>query len=232
MAIRRYISQSIFHIVMDRPPHNALDTEMYESLTAAFAEASADQVIVLSSAARHFSAGQDLNELQRERTYAEQVQDLHTGAGAIFAALRCQAPIVAAVHGAAIGAGALLACAADVLILSEDAWLKLPELQVGVPIGAPVAARVLGGPLSRRMLLTAEPVQAMTLGAMGAATVVKRNDLEQTAVEVASKILAMQPNLLSFARKMWGMNERESAAELYQAEIDEFLKLGLNHSPE
>lgn len=216
---------SILRIVMDRPPVNALNDAMYRELDAAFSVAAAGEVVLLTSNARHFCAGQDLEEHRTQKTRTQQASQLQAGAAAILAALRCRAPIVAAVHGSAIGAGALLACAADVLIMAEDACLSLPELQVGLSIGGAVAARTLGGPLSRRMLLTGERADAAHLAAIGAAKVVSGEDLVPTALDAAMRIAALDPQILAHARREWGGGERESAALAYQAEVEGFLAL-------
>lgn len=216
----------VLELVVDRPPINALDGEHYDALAAAFEGAGPDVVVLLRSAARHFCTGQDLGEHEAAKDAEQAAADLRRGAAAIIAALRCEAPIVAAVHGAAIGAGALLACSADVLLTSDDAWFSLPELQVGVTIGGAVAARTLGGALTRRMLLTGERVPAAQIAALGAARTVARDDLESSAHEAAVAVAALDPALAALARSSWGAGEREAAARAYEAEIDAFLTRG------
>ncbi len=78
--------------------------------------------MLLTSAIKHFCSGQDLDEHGAAMTPAQAALNLRRGAAAIIAILRCKAPIVVSVRGAAIGAGALLACSADVFIASEDCW--------------------------------------------------------------------------------------------------------------
>ena len=223
MSLRIVRDGRIVELVLDRPPINALDGEHYDALASAFGEARADDVVVLRSDARHFCTGQDLREHEVAKDAEQAAADLRRGAAAVIAALRCEAPIVAAVHGAAIGAGALLACSADVLLTSDDAWFSLPELQVGVTIGGAVAARTLGGALTRRMLLTGERVSAAQVVAIGASRLVGRDDLESSAREEASAIARLDPALVSLARRTWGSGEREAAAQAYEAEIEAFL---------
>lgn len=223
MSLRIVRDGRIVELVLDRPPINALDGEHYDALAAAFDGAGADDVVLLRSTARHFCTGQDLREHEAVKESEEAAADLRRGAAAIIAALRCEAPIVAAVHGAAIGAGALLACSADVLLTSDDAWFSLPELQVGVTIGGAVAARTFGGALTRRMLLTGERVSADQVAATGASRLVTRDGLEASAREDAEAIARLDPALVSTARRGWGSGEREAAACAYEAEIETFL---------
>lgn len=215
----------IVEIILDRPPINALDGELYDALATQLGAVGADDVVLLRSATRHFCTGQDLREHEAPKDAQEAAADLRRGAAAIIAALRCEAPIVAAVHGAAIGAGALLACSADVLLTSDDAWFSLPELQVGVTIGGAVAARTFGGALTRRMLLTGERVPAEQIAAAGGSRLVAREALEEAAREAAEAVARLDPTLLSLARRTWGSGEREAAAQAYEAEFEAFLAL-------
>jgi enoyl-CoA hydratase len=111
-----------------------------------------------------------------------------------------------------------------VLIAAEDAWLSLPELKVGVTVGGAVAERSLGGPLSRRMLLTGERITAAQLSGVGAARVVTRDELEDTALVAAQAIVALNSALVDLARSTWGAGEREAVARSYENEIEGFLK--------
>lgn len=223
MGLRMTREGRLIDVVIDRPPVNALNGELYDALAAAFSGAKAGDVLLVRSATRHFCTGQDLAEHQADKDPAQAAADLRRGAAAIIAALRCEAIVVAAVHGAAIGAGALMACSADVLLVSDDAWLSLPELQVGVSIGGAVAARTLGGPLTRRMLLTGERIVASQLCSMGSARLVPRDVLEDEARRVTEMILGLDPEVLSLARSSWGGGEREAAAAAYEGEIEAFL---------
>lgn len=213
----------LLNVSIDRPPVNALNGPLYDALTDVFNSASDEEVVLLRSATQHFCSGQDLDEHRSVTTDAQAALNLRRGAAAILAALRCKAPIVVAVRGAALGAGALLACSADVFIASDDAWLGLPELQVGVTIGGAVAQRSLGGPLSRRMLLTGERITASQLSGVGAARVVKPDDLEDAALAAAQSIAALNPSLVALARATWGAGEREAVAQAYENEIEQFL---------
>lgn len=220
-----HISQEgrIVEFLLDRQPINALNGRMYDALASAFAAVSPNEIVLVRSAARHFCTGQDLSEHNAPKDAQAAAADLRRGAAAVLAALRCEAPIVAAVHGAAIGAGALLACSADVLLVADDAWFSLPELQVGVTIGAAVASRTLGGAMARRMLLTGERIQATQVAAVGAAKLVAREVLEESALSAARAMADLDPALVGMARNAWGAGEREAAAVAYEAEIEAFL---------
>src|SRR4051794_11925273 len=102
MGLRIAREGSLIEVVMDRPPVNALNGELYDALAAAFDGARAGEVLLLRSATKHFCTGQDLAEHQADKDASQAAADLRRGAAAVIAALRCEATVVAAVHGGAI----------------------------------------------------------------------------------------------------------------------------------
>ena len=201
-----------------RPPVNALDGSGYDALRVTFEQARADEVILLSGEGLYFSAGQDLAEFNPVLASTELRTIIERGAAAVASAMRCRAPIVVAVHGAAIGGGCLLACAADIAVLADDAWLQLPELRVGMTMGYSVASRLLTPALARRMLLTGERVMVSDLGAGSGARVVAAQDAGPIARATAEELLALPADLVALARSTWGADERERVARAYEVE--------------
>jgi 2-(1,2-epoxy-1,2-dihydrophenyl)acetyl-CoA isomerase len=101
---------------------NALDDALLDALLSAWAEAAAPDVraVVLAGAGRAFCAGADLRQPARPPAEIVANQRRRYSAQAL-AMVGLAKPIVAAVHGAAVGAGLALACAADVRIASDRA---------------------------------------------------------------------------------------------------------------
>src|SRR5246127_1093764 len=118
---------------------NALDVELLEELTAAIRElqGSGAGALVVTGAGRAFSAGVDLNRvLQGGPDYVDRlIPAISEMAIAIFG---YPAPTVAAINGAAIAGGCVLACACDRRLISPEAQIGASEVRVGVPF--PVAA--------------------------------------------------------------------------------------------
>lgn len=125
-------------VTLNRPEkRNALDARTVVELTDAVthADASTDvRVVLMRGAGPDFCGGADLSELGRVVAGADPIENLSDASalGELFVRMRrARLPIVAAVHGHAIGGGAGLATAADLIIASEDAVLGYPEVRLG-----------------------------------------------------------------------------------------------------
>lgn len=211
---------AVVTVRLDGRRGNAMTRERYAGIRAAAEAVTADQVLVLRGDGDHFCTGQDLREWEAAVAEGRVVAELRHGASAVLAALRCRGPVVVAAQGASIGAGALLVACADVAVLAEDAWLRLPELELGLPLGAAVAERLLPPPLVRRMMLTGERVDAPTLAALGAARVVPRAELDAAVQQVVDALCRVKPGPRAAARRLWGDDERERAATAYEREVE------------
>ena len=129
------IGNSVANITLNRPEkRNALSPELIAELTAAFLEAVPDKsinVIVIRGEGRDFCAGLDI----KSATDSDQVLDHLASARALadlfLSMRRCSKPIIAAVHGRAIGGGAGLATAADLVVATESSIFRYPEVNLG-----------------------------------------------------------------------------------------------------
>jgi enoyl-CoA hydratase/carnithine racemase len=117
---------------------------------------------------------------------------------------RFEKPMIAAVHGFALGAGCELSLLCDLRIASEDARFGLPETHLGyLPTagGSQTLPRTAGLTRALDMILTAEPVDARTALSYGIVTaVVPRSDLEASAEAYAQRLIA-QPEAALRATK-------------------------------
>lgn len=213
-------ADGVVTVHLDGSRGNALNHERYASIRAAAEAVTADEVLVLRAAGPHFCTGQDLREYEAAVAQGRVIEELQHGASAVSAVLRCRGPVIVAAQGASIGAGALLVGSADIAVLAEDAWLRLPELELGLPLGAAVAERLLPRPLVRRMMLTGERVDARTLATLGAAQVVPRAELDAAVTQVVDTLRQLDPGPRAVARRLWGDDERERAARAYEREVE------------
>lgn len=207
-------------LVLDGHRRNALDDRRYTAIAETADSVEPGQVLVLRAEGPHFCAGQDLDQ---HRTAAEQgraEEALRHGAGAILSVVRCRGLVVVAAQGAAVGAGALLVAAGDVVVLADDAELILPELRLGMPLGASVAELLLPTPLVRRMMISGERVSAAQVAGIGAARMVERDALAATTDDMVSDVANLSQPALAEARRMWVADERERAARAYECEVD------------
>lgn len=142
---------------LNRPDRrNALSGELVEELTAAFAslaEASEARVAVLAGAGDVFCAGADLSSASS----GDGMIDSHRRRGAFADLLRtiraARVPVIAAVHGDALGGGCGLAAACDLVVADERARLGLPEIKLGLYPWVVLA--VLQRDVPRKVLLEA-----------------------------------------------------------------------------
>src|ERR1700734_4066870 len=135
-AVRYAVAERVAHIILDRPPVNALSLDMIRAVIAALRRAAADdeaRAVVLSSAvARHFCAGLDLAVLLGKSR--EEVREFLQ---ALYIDLReCQfnlgKPSIAAVGGSARGGGMTMAISCDVILAGLHATFGYPEINIGV----------------------------------------------------------------------------------------------------
>src|ERR1700685_4829388 len=135
-AVRYAVAERVAHIVLDRPPVNALSLDMIRAVIAASRQAAADdeaRAVVLSSASpRSFCAGLDLAALLgksraqvREFVHALYVE-LHE------AQFNLGKPSIAAVGGSARGGGMTMAISCDVILAEQKATFGYPEINIGV----------------------------------------------------------------------------------------------------
>ena len=113
---------------------NAMDTALCTGLAAKVRELAATDAsaIVLTGQGRIFSAGVDL--LRIVEGGAAYVEGFLPALSDLFnAVFECEKPVVAAINGAAIAGGCVLACAVDQRVLAAGARIGVPELKVGVP---------------------------------------------------------------------------------------------------
>ncbi len=145
---------------------NAFNLAMYEAVTGALTDAAGDpgvQVVVLTGSGPAFSAGQDLKEMAALVT-----GDGPPGAGQGFRGLMdalCtfDKPLMAAVNGVGVGLGFTILAHCDIVVVSEDARLRVPFAELGVP--AEAASSLLfpmrmGGQRAAEVLFTGRWVSA------------------------------------------------------------------------
>ncbi|MFO0924537.1 MAG: enoyl-CoA hydratase/isomerase family protein [Pirellulales bacterium] len=155
-------------IILDRPRQcNAISLEMLRQLRDAFSDLHQEKTVrsvILSASGSVFCAGVDLKEWQETSTtpsaeeqwheYVEELQAL------VDTMLRFPKPIIAAVDGAAIGAGFTLVLACDLVVASQRATFSLPSPKRGLVSGlaVPLLTFRLGGSMASRLLLGLETI--------------------------------------------------------------------------
>ena len=155
---------------------NALSPALYAALTQALAEAEADPTvgaIVLTGEGGHFCAGGDLRQLatRRELPLEERRAKLEGLHDLIRTVRDCRKPVIAAVEGAAAGAGLSLALACDMLVAAKNAVFSVAYVKVGLtPDGGATAflAEFVSRQLLTELCLMGERLSGERLHALGA----------------------------------------------------------------
>ena len=164
-TIRLTISDNVATLTLNRPDRmNALNTQMRAELLHAVKEAGKEaRVLVITGEGRAFCSGQDLGDranaanLDLERTLRDEYEPL------LRAIFDCPIPTISAVNGAAAGAGANLALAADVVIATESAVFLQAFSRIGlIPDagGTYWLPRQMGFAKAMGAALFAEPISA------------------------------------------------------------------------
>lgn len=190
----------LLRVILNRPEkRNALSFSLCAELADALEQAGSDsrvRVILLQAAGKAFCAGMDLAETLTAGD-AEQAA-IHER---IFTAgARLRKPLVAAVHGAALGGGMGLVANAHVVVASEEATFGLTEIRIGLwPFTIYRAVKAAMG--DRRVLelsLTGRIFGAEEAQAWGLVHhVVPAPELERTAARVASGLAELSPEAIS-----------------------------------
>lgn len=216
VALRRHGGRGrVAELVLDRPKAmNAVSTDMARALAAACAALAADRtvsaVVVSSTSERAFCVGADLKErnsftdadLMRQRPYARAA---YTGV------LELPMPVIAAVHGFALGGGFELALSCDVIVADPTAVVGLPEVSVGVIPGGggtQLLPRRVGAARAAQLIFTGRRVPAAEALALGLVDVLAEPGADRTeALALAERIAGNSPVGLRAAKRALRMGQ-------------------------
>jgi enoyl-CoA hydratase/carnithine racemase len=217
----------VLSLRLNRPERrNAMTGVMYSALADAIVEAGDDpsiRAICLSGAGKGFCAGNDLGDFLNN-------PDMTAGSPVLRflrAVSQSQVPLVAAVHGAAIGVGTTVLLHCDLVYAAESARFALPFVNLGlVPEAASslLLPRLMGHVRAAELILLGEPFgaqKALEVGLINA--VVDEETLLEHSLSVAQKLAAKAPNALRRSRDLL---KRATAAEVQTAmtvEVEHFL---------
>ena len=162
--LRRTDDGVVSTVTLARPDsHNALNVGLIEELTNCFEEVSDDdrvRVVVLSGEGRSFCAGADIGYMRDTATssYEENLEDARRLATMFWTVDECPKPLIARVHGAALGGGAGLVATADVVVAEEEAQFAFTEVRLGIAPAtiAPFVVRKIGASHARSLFVTGE----------------------------------------------------------------------------
>ncbi|MFF9037833.1 enoyl-CoA hydratase family protein [Streptomyces sp. NPDC014892] len=204
--LRCEITDGVATVTLARPEKlNALTFGAYADLRDLLAELSRERsvrALVLAGAGRGFCSGGDVDEIIGATLAMDtaQVLDFNRMTGQVVRAVReCPFPVIAAVHGVAAGAGAVLALAADFRVADPTARFSFLFTRVGLSGGDMGAAyllpRVVGLGHATRLLMLGEPVRAAEAERIGLLSQLTDEGSADEAAHTLARRLAEGPAL-------------------------------------
>ncbi len=196
-SLKLDLTDNVLTVTLNNPDmRNAMLPEMDEALTRVFWDADRDpevRVVVLAGAGKSFSAGGDLAGMQAGLDNINNfVVGCKNGKRIMQAMIDCDKPIVARVHGDAVGLGATLALFCDIVVASENARFGDPHVNVGLVAGdggAIIWPSNVGFALAKYFLLTGDLVPAREAQAMGLiAKVTTQDELDGEVARIVGKL--------------------------------------------
>lgn len=198
------IENHIVTLMIKSPPANALSTTLLKDLEQKLNKIEADEsakVVILKGEGRFFSAGADIKEFTALQSASDYELLSKNGQDLFDRMENFHIPIIAAIHGAALGGGLELALACHIRIVSETAKLGLPELNLGIIPGFAGTQRLtqlVGNAKAYELILTGEAISGTEAVALGLANqAVHEEELFSTAQQLANKIAAKSKPTIS-----------------------------------
>jgi enoyl-CoA hydratase/carnithine racemase len=185
---------------------NAINETTLAELRQAFEKLDRDETtraIVLAGRGPVFSAGFDVGWMVG--LGAETIARELAGVEAMYDTIEaCAKPVIAAVHGPAMGGGLLLVLVADFCLASEQASFAAPEVKIGIfpNLGLiPRLERIVGVSAAKRIVLTGDPVDAPVALTMGLVDrVVSGETLHAAAQALAEQLAALPAHAVQLAK--------------------------------
>ncbi len=222
-CIKVEVNDTIAVVTMDRPPVNAQNAQFRDEIMQvfdAFTDRDDVRVAILTGAGKVFCAGADIKE---RIGIAKQPGDYwrhNRGAREYANAIReCKKPVIAAVNGAALGAGFGVMAACDIMLASDNAVFGMPEIDVGLAGGCAFISRLFSKSRGRRIVFTGERFSAAELYRLG---VIEwcgpREQLMEEAMKIARSIAAKSPLAMKLAKQAYNVIENMPERDGYRFE--------------
>jgi 3-hydroxyacyl-CoA dehydrogenase len=183
--VSREIRDRCLIISIDHAPVNALSHAVRDGIVTALMDANADCVdtVILICRGRTFFSGADISEFGKPPK-APSLADV------IVALEKCAKPVIAAIHGQALGGGLETALACDYRVMDASARLGLPEVTLGLIPGAGGTQRVsrlAGTAIALELAVSGKPISADRAMAAGLIDHISHESLLETALELSQR---------------------------------------------
>jgi methylglutaconyl-CoA hydratase len=215
----------IARITMQRPEvHNAFNAQLLQDLQAAFTQLSQESglhAVILAGEGKSFSAGADIQMMQEAIAFSadENIQDALRLADLMQTIETFPCPIVARVHGAAMGGGVGLVAVCDIALAASTARFAFSEVKLGIApaVISPYVLRKIGISHARALFTTGERFSAQRAYEIGLVhTVVPIEQLDEILEHTIQELLSSAPQALRACKKLaLQVGQMETAEALF-----------------
>jgi enoyl-CoA hydratase len=223
------IADHVATVTLARPPVNAQSRRFREEIIAIFdtlSDRGDVRAVVLTGEGRTFSAGADLKERPTVGEAGAYPRHNRLVRESFNAVMECEKPVIAAINGAAIGAGCVLALCCDILVASEQAFLAMTEVDVGLAGGVSHVRRFFRESDARLLIYTARRIAGPELLRMGVVSACVAADmLLPTAHGIAAEIAAKSPSAVRAAKRSFNVTEDLPLRDAYRFEQSQTVAL-------
>lgn len=218
----------IAQIRFNRPHRlNAVTQQLYDEINDAIVEAERDagvRVVVLTGIGRAFCVGADLKEHKAGRTPYDRRQYLQGEQLLCKRLLQLKKPVVSAVNGYALGAGAEIALASDFIVMASTAQIGLPEISIGNFLGGGVTwllPRLVGLAKARELVFLGERIGGEEAVRIGLANRVFDDDgFMEAALEFSRRLATKAPHSMQLAKEQLNFAAQATLDAALRAELE------------
>jgi enoyl-CoA hydratase len=227
-------TDGVAEIRLNRPHRlNAVTQQLYDELNAALGEAEADpavRVVMLTGEGRAFCVGADLKEHKTGRSAFDRRQYLQGEQVVCKRLMLLSKPVIAAVNGFALGAGAEIAIASDFVLMAESAQMGLPEVSIGNFLGGGVTyllPRLVGLAKARELVFLGERIKGEEAVRIGLANrVLPDEGFIDAAREFALRVAGKAPFSMQLAKEQLNMAAERTLDAALTAELEGMMFVG------
>lgn len=228
------MKDGIAEIRLNRPQRlNAVTQTLYDELNDALGVAEADRdarVVLLTGEGRAFCVGADLKEHKTGRTAFDRRQYLRGEQIVCKRLMLLKKPVIAAVNGYALGAGAEVALASDFILMAESAQIGLPEVSIGNYLGGGITyllPRLVGLAKARELVFLGERVKGEEAVRIGLANRVFPDEgFLDAAREFAQRVASKAPFSMELAKEQLNMAAERTLDAALSAELEGMMFVG------
>lgn len=203
-------------VTLRNEPLNIFDTGFYTEVREFMLDLNTRtdfDVVVIKSGCRHFSGGGDLPEIQQICSDVKVAERVSRAVAACMGSIySCKKPVIAAVHGNAIGSGTGIAASCDIIISQETSKFAVPEINVGFIGASEFIQMLVPKKVARYYAYTGKPITGAELKRWGGVldTAETKEEVWEKAMAVAKEIAARAPAAVSLFKDAMNFNDDEN----------------------